>query len=108
MSTFIMLTRLSHEGLKSPRSLETLGKAVSQRIKSECPDVEWIASYAVLGPADYVDVFSAPNIETATKVATIVRTFGHATTEVWGATPWKEFLGMVRDLPPAEFLMEGR
>jgi uncharacterized protein with GYD domain len=108
MSTFIMLTRLSHEGLKSPRALETLGKAVSQRIKSECPDVEWIASYAVLGPADYLDVFSAPNIETATKVATIVRTFGHATTEVWGATPWKDFLGMVRDLPPAEFLMENR
>jgi hypothetical protein len=81
---------------------------VSQRIKTECPDVEWIGSYAVLGPTDYVDIFSAPNIETATKVATIVRTFGHATTEIWGATPWKEFLGIVRDLPPAEFLMESR
>jgi uncharacterized protein with GYD domain len=106
MSTFIMLTRLSHEGLKSPRSLEDLEKAVSRRIKSECPDVSWIGSYAVLGPADYVDIFTAPNLETATKVATIVRTFGHATTEIWGATPWKEFLGMVRDLPPSEFLME--
>lgn len=106
MSTFIMLTRLSHESLKSPRSLETLENAVSQRIKSECPDVAWIASYAVLGPADYVDVFSAPSVETATKVATIVRTFGHATTEIWGATPWKEFVGLVRNLPPGEFLME--
>lgn len=108
MSTFIMLTRLSHEGLKSPRTLEALGRAVSDRIRSECPDVAWIGSYAVLGPADYVDIFTAPNIETATKVATIVRTFGHASTEVWGATPWKEFLGLVRDLPPGEFLMESR
>ena len=108
MSTFIMLTRLSHEGLKSPRSLEALGKAVSQRIKTECPDVDWIGSYAVLGPADYLDVFTAPNLETAIKVSTIVRTFGHATTEVWGATPWKEFLGMARQLPPGEFLMESR
>ena len=108
MSTFIMLTRLSHEGIKSPRMLETLGVTVSQRIKSECPDVEWVDSYAVLGPADYLDIFTAPNLETAMKVSTIVRTFGHATTEVWGATPWKEFLGLVRDLPPAEFLMETR
>lgn len=108
MSTFIMLTHLSHEGLKSPRMLETLGKTLSQRIKLECPDVDWVASYAILGPADYVDIFTAPNLETATKVSTIVRTFGHATTEVWGATPWKEFLGLVRDLPPSEFLMETR
>jgi len=102
MSTFIMLTRLSHEALKSPRNLETLGKAVTDRIRTECPDVNWVASYAVLGPADYLDIFSAPSIESATKVATIIRTFGHATTEVWGATPWGEFLGLVRDLPPAE------
>jgi uncharacterized protein with GYD domain len=106
MSTFIMLTRLSHESVKSPRSLETLGKAVSDRIKTECPDVRWIASYAVLGPADYVDIFSAPTLETATRVSTIVRTFGHATTEIWGATPWKDFLHLVHDLPPAEFMLE--
>jgi uncharacterized protein with GYD domain len=106
MSTFIMLTRLSHESLKSPRSLETLGRTVIERVRSECPDVKWVASYAVLGPADYLDIFTAPGIETATKVATIFRTFGHATTEVWGATEWSEFLGLVRDLPPGEFLMD--
>ena len=106
MSTSIMLTRLSHEGLMSPRALETIGNTLSQRIKAECPDVDWIASCAILGPADYVDIFSAPNLEAAIKVSTIVRTFGHATTEVWGAMPWKDFLGMVRDLPPAEFLTE--
>lgn len=108
MSTFTMLTRLSHDGLKSPRALETLGKTLGQQIKAERPEVDWIASYAILGAADYVDIFSAPSLEAATKVSTIVRTFGHATTEVWGATPWKELLGMVRDLPPAEFLMESR
>lgn len=108
MSTFIMLTRLAHGSLKSPRSLEKLGHDVIERVRSECPDVKWLKSYAVLGPADYLDIFTAPNIETATKVATIFRTFGHATTEVWGATEWSEFLGLVRDLPPGEFLMESR
>ena len=37
----------------------------------------------------------------ATKVATVVRTFGHAETEVWGATEWSKFKELVRYLPPA-------
>ena len=62
-------------------------------------------SYTVLGPADYPDIFTAPDIETATKFATIFRTFGHASTEVWGATEWKDFLGLVRDPPSAELVV---
>lgn len=67
MSTFIVLTRLSHEGLKSPRALETIGKTLGQRIKAECPEVDGIASYAILGPADYVDTLSAGSLEAATR-----------------------------------------
>jgi hypothetical protein len=33
---------------------------------------------------------------------------GAATSKIWSATPWKELPGMVRDRPPAEFLMESR
>jgi hypothetical protein len=75
---------------------------VTDRIRTQCPDVHWIGSYAVLGPADYLDIFTAPNVESAAKVAAIVRTFGHATTEIWGATPWTEFENLIRDLTPAE------
>ena len=57
---------------------------------------------AVLGPADYLDIFTAPGVETATKVATIIRTFGHATTEVWAATEWEKFEGLLRSLPPRQ------
>ncbi|MGE5565878.1 MAG: GYD domain-containing protein [Parcubacteria group bacterium] len=98
MTTFIMLTRLSHLALRSPASLGNLNREVTQRIRAECPEVEWRANYAVLGPADYLDIFAAPDVETAMKVATIIRTFGHATTEVWGATEWEGFLGMTRQL----------
>lgn len=101
MATFIMLTNLSHGALVSPSSLENLEREVMERIHADCPEVEWSASYAVLGPCDYLDIFQAPDIETATKVATIVRTFGHAKTEVWAATEWDSFKEIVRYLPPA-------
>jgi len=101
MATFIMLTRLSHEGLKSPGALADLSHEVMEHIRKNCSGVVWKASYVVLGPADYIDIFTAPDIETATKVATIIRTFGHATTGVWGATEWDKFLELVRYLPPA-------
>jgi hypothetical protein len=69
-----MLTRLSHEGLEG---------------ELRRPWTE-----------DHVDIFTAPDIETATKVATIIRIFGHATTEVWAATEWEKFTGLLRSLPP--------
>lgn len=31
------------------------------------------------------------DIGTATKVATIIRTFGHAETEIWAGTEWRDF-----------------
>jgi uncharacterized protein with GYD domain len=101
MSTYIMITRLSHDALKNPRALETLSHDVSQHIHRNCPEVRWQSSFVVLGAADYVDIFTAPDNATATKVATIIRTFGHATTEIWPATEWGEFQKLLKDLPPS-------
>ena len=101
MATFIMLTQLSHQALKSPNKLEELERQVMDRVRNDCPDVEWQSSFAVLGPYDYIDVFRAPDVEAATKVATIVRTFGHAQTEIWAATEWQRFKELIRELPAA-------
>lgn len=101
MSSFIMLTTLTHGALTSPSSLENLEREVMERVRAECPEVEWRSSFAVLGPYDYLDIFDAPDVEAATKVATIIRTFGHARTEIWGATEWDRFKDLVRYLPPA-------
>ncbi len=98
MATFVMLTRLSPEAVADPRAIEQLGQQVSEKLKAQCPDVKWIASYAVLGPYDYVDIFEAPDIEAATKVAVIIRSFGHATTETWAATPWERFRELARTI----------
>ena len=99
MNHFIMLTRLSHGTLRSPKSLEELERQIMDKIRTECPDVEWLHNYAVLGPYDYLDIFRAPDLEAAFKIATIVRTFGHADTEVWAATEWDKYKDMVRHLP---------
>jgi uncharacterized protein with GYD domain len=102
MSTFILLTRLSPEAVRSPHAYEVLERRAMDAVRSQCPEVEWQKSFAVLGPYDYLDIFRAPDIETATKVAALVRIAGHAHTEVWAATEWEQFKRMVGALPELE------
>lgn len=98
MATFAMLTRLSPEAVTKPGLVTELNQKVESRIKQECPGVKWIANYAVLGPCDYLDIFEAPDTEAATKVALLVRSFGHASTETWVVTPWDRFVTMAKGL----------
>lgn len=98
MSTYVMLTRLSPEALSRPEAVTDLNRRVEQRIKRECKGVKWLANYAVLGPCDYLDIFEAGDAETATKVALLVRSFGHATTETWVATQWDRFVELAKGL----------
>jgi uncharacterized protein with GYD domain len=98
MATYILLTKLSPEAVAKPKSVTDLNKQVEDRIKKECPGVKWLANYAVLGPCDYLDIFEAPDADAATKVALIVRSFGHATTETWVATQWDRFAELATSL----------
>ena len=98
MVTYVMLTRLSPQALTRPESVAELNREVEDKIREECSGVKWIANYAVLGPCDYLDIFEAPDADTATKVALLVRSFGHATTETWVATQWDRFLDLAKDL----------
>lgn len=99
MADFIMLTRLSPDAIQSPLSLEELEKKVMARIRSECPQVQWIHNYAVMGPYDYLDVLRTPDSSEAFKVAAIIRSFGHAHTEIWEAMEWSAFKELIRELP---------
>jgi uncharacterized protein with GYD domain len=99
MPTFVLLTRVSTEALRSPRTLETLEREAMRRIQTECPEVEWVNNCAVFGPCDYLDIFRAPTVEIAAKVATLIRVFGHAHTETWAALEWDRYKELVRQLP---------
>jgi len=45
--------------------------------------------------------------ETAAKVAAMVRTYGHAHTEVWGAVEWERSKELVGHLPDSELITSG-
>lgn len=98
MPTFVLLTRLSPEAIDTPGGLEVLERDAMRHIRRECPDVEWLNNCAVFGPYDYLDIFRAPDVETAAKVATLIRIYGRAQTETWAAIEWDRFKELVRDL----------
>jgi uncharacterized protein with GYD domain len=95
MATYVVLTRLTPETVKTPHELKRLEKAVSEAIRRECPEVKWLANYAILGPHDYLDIFEAPDETVAAKVLVMIRSFGHAETETWTALPWERFESLI-------------
>jgi uncharacterized protein with GYD domain len=100
MPTFVLLTRVMPGPPVAGGSLLHLEGQVTEHVRQECPGVEWITSYALLGPYDYLDIFRAPDAESAAKVATIVHLHGRSQTETWGAVPWPEFKAMLEKMPP--------
>lgn len=100
MLTFIMLTRLNTEAVHSPDTLERLERDAMDHVHAQCPGIKWLNSYAALGPYDYVDIFQANDMDTAAKVSALIRSFGHARTEIWPVTEWEHFKKVIRTLPP--------
>jgi uncharacterized protein with GYD domain len=99
MLTFVMLTKLAPTALRSPASFEELESAVMEQIRKKCPQVQWDKNLALLGPYDYLDIFRAPDHDSAMEVCTIIRSFGHATTEIWAATEWDKYKELLHKLP---------
>lgn len=71
-------------------------------MRSHKLEVAWVASHALVGPHDYSDVFEAPSNDVAMQVLALIRTFGHAHTEIWPATPRERFKDLVCELPVDE------
>jgi len=91
MPLYVMLTKMSPYAVKNLQRLKEIEQEAERLIEENCPGVRWIMNLVVFGPYDYLDIFEAENDEEAAKVAMIIRSFGHATTETWSAIRWKDF-----------------
>ena len=98
MQTYAMLTRLEPDGLQSPTAVEDLEHRVMEHVRVACPTAHWISSYAICGPYDYLDLFRVETPDDATKISAIVRSYGHAHTELWPLTEWSHFKSVVHEL----------
>jgi uncharacterized protein with GYD domain len=95
MATFIILSRISPQAFSDPFEFKKVAEIVASKIKSECPGVVWKESYATSGRFDAVDIVESDDPKEITKVAMIIRAYGHSTTETLAGIPWKEFLEML-------------
>lgn len=71
---------------------------MDEALQPEVPGVKWLAHYALLGPYDFLDLYAAPDLETAHRVSALSHEGGAAEAESWPALPYERYLAMVGDL----------
>jgi uncharacterized protein with GYD domain len=98
MATYILLTKLSSEGLGDPHKRENIGRKWFSAVKKKCPEAKWVDHYALLGPYDFMDIYEAPNEEVAARVSMITMAHGAVQAETWAALPYKKFVKIAQAL----------
>jgi uncharacterized protein with GYD domain len=94
------MTRLAPEAVHDASSRRAMGKEWIQKVHKACPEVKFLAHYALLGPYDFMDIYEAPNIETAHRVSLISRSQGALSAESWPAMPYEGFLELLEEVKP--------
>lgn len=98
MPTFVLMTKLSPEITKKMKDRAKIGRAWLQQVKEKCPEVKFLAHYAILGSFDFLDIYEAPDEETAAKVSMISLSNGAFQAESHLAIPYKRFLELTEEI----------
>ncbi len=98
MNTYVLMTKLSPESEMRIKDRAKLGRKWLEQVKEKCPQVKFLAHYALLGPYDFLDIYEAPDDETVAKVAMISLQNGAFQSESWTAIPYKRFLELVEEI----------
>lgn len=98
MQTFVLMTKLAPEASKHIKDQAKKGRLWLEKVKEKCPEVKFIAHYALLGPCDFLDIYEAPNEETAAKVSLISLQSGASQAESWVAIPYKRFVELTNEI----------
>lgn len=95
MPTFVLMTKLGPETMHDARGRGAMGREWLHKVQERCPAVKWLSHYAILGPYDFMDIYEAPDVETAHKVSIISRAEGATTAESWQALAYHDFLKLL-------------
>jgi uncharacterized protein with GYD domain len=98
MKTYVMLTKLSPESSRQMKDRAKLGRQWLDQVKKKCPEVKFIAHYALLGHYDFLDIYEAPDEETAAMVSMISLSNGAFQAESLAAIPYKRFLELADEI----------
>jgi uncharacterized protein with GYD domain len=98
MPTFVLMTKLSPEIAGSFKNREEVGEKWKRAISEKCPEVKWISHYFLLGPYDFMDIYEAPDEESAAKVSMITQTLGALKAESWTAIPYHRIVELSKEL----------
>ena len=98
MKTFVLLTKLCPEVSKQIKDRAKIGREWLDRVKDKCPDVKFLSHYALLGPFDFLDIYEAPDEETAAKVSMISLQYGAFEAQSLIAIPYKRFLELTAEI----------
>jgi len=98
MKTFILMTKLSPEITGRIKDRASIGRSWLEQVKEKCPEVKFINHYALLGKYDFLDIYEAPDEETAAKVSMISLQNGATSAESWTAIPYKRLVELAQEL----------
>jgi uncharacterized protein with GYD domain len=98
MQTFVLMTKLAPELSRQVKDQERIGREWLEQVKSKCPEVNFLTHYALLGPYDFLDIYEAPDEETAAKVSLISMQNGAFLAESWVAIPYKRFVQLAEQI----------
>jgi uncharacterized protein with GYD domain len=98
MQTYILLTKLSPEISSRMKDRADIGKTWIEQVRVKCPEVKFVAHYALLGQYDFLDIYEAPDEETAAKVSMISQANGALHAQSLIAIPYKRFLELTEEI----------
>ena len=98
MPRYMLMTRLAPSALHDAEARRSSGRQWFDKVKEKCPEVKWISHYALLGPYDFMDLYDAPDAETAQKVSLLSRAEGAVAAESWQALPYEQYLTALEDI----------
>ena len=98
MQTFVLMTKLAPEMSRQVKDQERIGREWMEQVKEKCPEVNFLTHYALLGPYDFLDIYEAPDEETAAKVSLISLQSGAFLAESWVAIPYKRFVELTEEI----------